>query len=61
MQVDLTPEEERMLVEILESTLSDLRMEIADTDSKDFREMLKDRKAVIVKVLEALGAAPGEP
>jgi len=61
MQVDLTPEEERMLVEILESYLSDLRMEIADTDSKDFREMLKDRKAVIVKVLEALGAAPGEP
>jgi hypothetical protein len=61
MQVDLTPEEERMLVEILESYLSDLRMEIADTDSKDFREMLKARKAVIVKVLDALGAAPGEP
>ena len=44
-----------MLAEVLENTHSDLRMEIADTDSKDYRDMLKRRKAVIAKVLLELG------
>jgi hypothetical protein len=39
--------------QVLEDTLSDLRMEIADTDLYDYRTMLKQRKAAIVKVLEA--------
>jgi hypothetical protein len=30
-------------------------MEIADTDRQDFRDMLKERKGVIGKVLTALG------
>ena len=34
-----------MLREVLENYLSDLRMEIADTDSMDFREGLKHRKS----------------
>lgn len=55
MQLDLTPEEVSILAEVLESAHSDLRMEIADTDSKDFRDMLKERKAVIAKVLAELG------
>jgi hypothetical protein len=58
MRVDLSIEEKRILHSVLESTLSDLRMEIADTDSQDFREMLKARKAVLQKVLEALGPPP---
>jgi hypothetical protein len=40
---------------VLKSYLSDLRMEIADTDRQDFRDMLKERKAVIGKVLTTLG------
>lgn len=50
--------DERVILEhILESTLSDLRMEICDTDSMDFRDRLKEKKAVIGKLLDALRAA----
>lgn len=41
-------------MEVLESYLSDLRMEIADTDNKDFREELKTRKAALKKILDGL-------
>lgn len=58
VQLDLTDDERRILLEILESDRSDLRMEIANTDSQDFREMLKVRKAAIKKVLAALDAVP---
>ncbi len=63
VQLELSGEETSILVEVLESAYSDLRMEIADTDSKDFRDMLKGRKAVIAKALTALGrpVAASEP
>lgn len=61
MQVDLNGEEREILRTVLESYLSDLRMEISNTDSKDFREMLKQRKGVVRKVLEAVGGAPAGP
>lgn len=54
VHLDLTADETRILLEVLESYLSDLRMEIADTDRLDFREMLKERKAVLLKVQAAL-------
>ena len=44
IHLELTQEEKEMLIDILENDLSDLRMEIADTDSSDFREMLKKQK-----------------
>lgn len=58
--LDLTDSERTILVEALESYLSDLRMEIADTDRMDFREGLKNRKAALMKTLEQLraGEAP---
>jgi hypothetical protein len=59
IQLDLTDEEVEILTEVLESAHSDLRMEIADTDRMDFRDMLKGRKAVLAKTLEALGAGGG--
>jgi hypothetical protein len=55
-QLDLTPEEVEILRHVLTNDLSDLRMEIADTDRLDFRDRLKQRKAVLAKVLDALGA-----
>lgn len=58
IQLDLTDDERRILLEILESDRSDLRMEIANTDSMDFREMLKVRKAAVKKLLAALEAVP---
>ncbi|MFQ6044847.1 MAG: hypothetical protein ACE5PT_00625 [Gemmatimonadales bacterium] len=53
IELDLSEVEIGILAEVLASTLSDLRMEIANTDSMDYREMLKERKAVLAKVLEA--------
>ncbi len=54
VQLDLTKGEKEILIEVLESNISDLRMEIADTDNLDFRETLKSQKKVLAKVLEAL-------
>ena len=51
MQLTLTEAETVMLAEILTSYRSDLRMDIADTDSMDFREHLKQREAFLDKVL----------
>jgi hypothetical protein len=52
--IDLTPEERAMLVEMLEIRLADLRMEISDTDSLDFRNELKKRKEALAKLIDAL-------
>jgi hypothetical protein len=49
----------RMLREILTDCLSDLRMEIADTDSMDFREDLKRRREFVQELVERLSA--GQP
>jgi len=54
IQLDLTPEEQRILAEVLDVAISDLSMEIADTDQKDYREVLKSRKAALAKALRAL-------
>ena len=56
IQLDLNPQEKEYLIEALESYLSDLRYEIADTDSIDFREQLKAKKNALEKVLAALQA-----
>jgi hypothetical protein len=54
INLNLTKEENGILARVLESYLSDLRMEIADTDSMDFRESLKKKKDVLNKVLDTL-------
>lgn len=57
IHLELTKEEKETLIDILENDLSDLRMEITDTDSLDFREILKKQKEVLKKVLETLRQA----
>ena len=52
--IDLTDSERAILRDVLESTVSDLGMEIAGTDAQDFREHLKERREVINKAIEAL-------
>jgi hypothetical protein len=52
--IELAPEEKDMLADILTSYLSDLRMEIADTDLKDYRDGLKLKEEFIKKVLSKL-------
>lgn len=57
IQLDLSDSEKNHLIEALESYLSDLRYEIADTDALDFRERLKEKKAALEKVLATLKAS----
>lgn len=54
LNVDLTSSEAATLREVLETAISDLGMEIAGTDSQDFRERLKERREVLRKVLDGL-------
>ena len=42
IHLDITKEEKDRLIEVLEEYISDLRMEVADTDNMDFREKLKN-------------------
>jgi len=53
-QVTLTDQEAATLKKALEVYLSDLRMEIADTDAQDFRDELKREEAVLKRLLEQL-------
>lgn len=57
MQLNLTAEEAAILNEVLVSYLSDLRFEIADTDSGFFREGLKEREVFLKRIIEDLGKA----
>jgi hypothetical protein len=52
---ELNPEELELLKEILASDLSELRMEIADTDNSRFKDGLKHRKQIMLDILEKLG------
>ncbi|HRE27237.1 MAG TPA: hypothetical protein PK954_11430 [Anaerolineales bacterium] len=55
--LQLDEESRNTLAETLESAIGELRMEIADTDSYDFRQMLKGREATLRRVLADLSAA----
>jgi len=52
--LELTPEEFELLREILEFNLSELRMEIVDTDNSRFKDGLKHRKHTMMDILEKL-------
>jgi hypothetical protein len=54
IRVELTTKEAKELHDILDNYLSDLRMEIVDTESHDFRAMLKKRKEFIARLLGQL-------
>lgn len=59
VRIELQPTEAEVLKMVLESYLSDLRMEIADTDSMDFRDKLKTRKLILRKVVALINAGRG--
>jgi hypothetical protein len=54
IQLSLTTQEATELREVLESFVSDLRMEIANTDLKDFRDQLKQRESILNKIIQDL-------
>jgi len=57
MQLTLDDTQAEVLRETLDSTLRDLRFEIADTDNPAFRRQLKAREEVLRSLLTALGSS----
>jgi hypothetical protein len=57
-EIKLTPGEASMLHKILESYLSDLRVEIASTDLQNYREALKNEQVFIKEFLQRLEYQP---
>ena len=60
-QIILTPEEAAVLRRVLSGYMSDLRMEIRDTDSWQFRQNLKHEEVLLKKLLEQLDAEFASP
>lgn len=52
--IQLDEEERTMLLQLLDTCVSDLRQEIADTDNYNYKNMLKQRREVLIKLLSAL-------
>jgi len=57
IRLDFTEEEAGVLREMLESYLSDLRFEIADTEKKSFRDDLHKKEDFLKQTIEGLRAA----
>jgi hypothetical protein len=58
MNIELSDEEAQLLREILDSVVSDLSPEIADTDNPDYRRSLIDRRTHLRAILAKFGASP---
>jgi hypothetical protein len=58
VQLTLTDTDAATLKRALETYLSDLRMEVADTDGADFRAGLKQEESVITRLVGQLGGQP---
>jgi hypothetical protein len=56
MNVELSETEVELVAKILTNYLSDLRMEIADTDNPDFRRGLRAEEESLRSILARLGA-----
>ncbi len=54
VQLSLEPDEQDILIWALQGAVSDLGAEIADTENQEFREDLKERKAVLQNILQRL-------
>lgn len=53
-RLELNQNESKMLRDVLESYLGDLRMEISDTDSHDLREELKQEEHFLRDLIHRL-------
>jgi hypothetical protein len=53
-RLNLTPEEEQKLLEVLERYHPALQMEIINTDDREFRRALKEREAFMKVLMEKL-------
>lgn len=61
LQLDLTLDEARVLQDALQCFLSDLRVEVRNTDNREYKEALKQNEAHLKKVLNHLSTHTPEP
>ncbi len=54
LQITLSEEEKLTLRDLLQCCLAELRIEIHHTDDMDFKDMLKNRRKVLEKILAEL-------
>lgn len=57
VNIQLSEEEASLLIRSLEWSLSEIRMEIADTDSCDFRDGVKQEKRALEHAIEQMKIA----
>ncbi len=60
IQINLSKSDIAVLTQLLETCISDLRMEISNTDNIGYKQMLKDRRDVLTKLYTALISAHEE-
>jgi len=58
MLIELTEAQCAELQRLLEGSLGDLSTEIADTDNPEYREVLRERRAILESVLFQLDNPP---
>jgi len=58
IHLELTEEEQHLLADVLDTNIGELRLEIANTDNAEYREMLKQRERVLRQLLAELQSAP---
>ena len=54
LNISLEPREQEILAWALKSAVSDLGAEIADTENMEFRQDLKQRKAILLSIIGRL-------
>jgi hypothetical protein len=61
IRLELTDEEHLALIHIMERELSDLRVEIGDTDSAQYKKVVRSQKEAVARILEKLReTTPGQ-
>jgi hypothetical protein len=51
IEIKINSEDAKILSDVLESNISDLSVEISDTDRLDFRDSLKSKRNVLQRIL----------
>jgi hypothetical protein len=55
-RLELTPEEQEILRDVVRQAVGQMEVELLHTDSHGFKEMLKHRRDVLEHIVERLGA-----
>ncbi len=57
LHIDLTPEERALLEQMLDACLTELRGEVSATHNHQYKENLKQREALLRKIIAAVHEA----